>query len=323
MPVLPLIKTEPFPHSWIADLLEKLALLKGRIKAETPLGAQTWFRVGGKADILIHPKDVDDLSFLMATVPFDIPVTILGASSNVIIRDGGIHGVVIRPLKGFADIKITDEGLIAGAACLDSTVAETAAKASLAGFEFLCSIPGSIGGAIAMNAGAHGADIASILQWIELVTREGKIIRLEAAHLNLAYRHASLPAGAVVTKACFNAQRGNSTHILAKMADIRHQREISQPIHSRTGGSTFRNPLPEESLQKAWELIDAAGCRGLTLGDAQISPLHCNFMINTGNATAHDLETLGETVREKVKNNSGITLHWEIKRIGHYQKEGL
>lgn len=310
------MKTQPSTPPWSQQLSHLFPDLKGRLKPDAPLAAQTWFRVGGTADLLIHPDGVDDLAYVLTNLPLDIPLTLIGASSNLIIRDGGISGVVIRLLRGFNDIVIEGEYLIAGAACLDSTVAEKAAQAELSGFEFLCSIPGSIGGAICMNAGAHGSDISHILVWVEIMTRDGNLLRLPVQDVHLRYRSSSLPAGSIVTRACFKGQKTDPAMILAYMADIRKQREMSQPVHSRTGGSTFRNPSPEESHAKAWELIDAAGCRGLKKGEAQVSELHCNFLINTGSATAADLEELGETVRKRVRDSSGIDLHWEIKRIG-------
>jgi len=236
----------------------------------------------------------------------------LGAASNVIVRDGGIHGVVLRLGRGFGEIRIEADGVIAGAACLDATVAEHAAAAGLTGLEFLSGIPGTIGGAVAMNAGAYGGDVAGCLDWAEFVTRSGEHVRMAAAGLALAYRHTSLPSGAVVVRARFRANAGDPASIAARMAEIRASREATQPVRARTGGSTFRNPPG----MRAWELIDAAGGRGLVRGGAACSDKHCNFLLNTGGATAADLEGLGEELRRRVHATSGVKLEWEIKRMG-------
>jgi len=237
---------------------------------------------------------------------------VLGAASNVIIRDGGVPGLVIRLARGFAEVVVEADGVIAGAAVLDVTLAEHAAGAGLAGLEFLSGIPGTLGGAVAMNAGAYGSDVSAVLDWVEIVTGDGDLVRLPAKALHLAYRHAQLPARAVVVRARLRAHRGDPGAVSERMAQIKNAREATQPIRSRTGGSTFRNP-PD---MKAWELIDAAGCRGLTRGGAQVSEKHCNFLLNLGEATAADLENLGDEVRRRVQQSSGVTLEWEIKRIG-------
>jgi UDP-N-acetylmuramate dehydrogenase len=292
-------------------LLDRLPPLVGRVQANAPIAAVTWFRVGGAAEVLVRPSSASDLARLLRDLPADAPLTVIGAASNLIVRDGGITGVVVRLARGFGDVVVERDGVIAGAAALDATVAEHAAAAGLAGLEFLSGIPGSIGGAVAMNAGAYGGDIAGCLDWAEIVTSAG-LTRLPAAALHFAYRHAALPAASVVTRARFRAQPGEPAVIAFRMAEIRASREATQPVRARTGGSTFRNP-PD---MKAWELIDAAGCRGLRRGGAQVSEKHCNFLLNTGNATAADLEGLGEEVRRRVHAVSGITLEWEIKRIG-------
>ncbi len=294
-----------------AHLSQRLPTLTGRVTPDAPLGPQTWFRVGGAAEVLVRPANPTDLARLLAALPDDAPLTVIGAASNLIIRDGGITGVTVKLARGFADVVPDASGVTAGAAALDATVAEHAAAAGLAGLEFLSGIPGSIGGAVAMNAGAYGGDVAACLDWVEIVT-PGGLIRLPAQALHLSYRHAALPANAVVVRARFRAQRGDPAAIAARMAAIRASREATQPVRARTGGSTFRNP-PD---MKAWELIDAAGCRGLVRGGAQVSEKHCNFLLNTGEATASDLEGLGEHVRRRVHAMSGITLEWEIKRIG-------
>jgi UDP-N-acetylmuramate dehydrogenase len=289
-----------------------LPSLRGRVAKAAVLAPSTWFRVGGPAEFLVRPADVDDLRTLLAGLALDVPVTVVGAASNLIVRDGGINGVVIRLARGFSDIVVEDNGLIVGAAALDVTVSETAAAHGLSGLEFLSGIPGSIGGAVAMNAGAYGSDIAQVLDWAELVLRDGELVRLPAAALGLAYRTSHLPAGAIVVRARLAARPGDAAGIAAAMRDIKDKREASQPVRARTGGSTFANP-PD---MKAWELIDAAGCRGLRRGDAQVSELHCNFLLNHGSASAADLEGLGEQVRARVQASSGVMLHWEIKRIG-------
>ena len=291
---------------------EAVRPLRGRVQANAPLAPFTWFRVGGPAEVLVRPADGADLAQFLKALPLDIPVHVVGACSNLIIRDGGLPGVVIRLVRGFGDIAVEPDGVIAGAAALDVTVSEHAAAAGLTGLEFLSGIPGSIGGAVVMNGGAYGGDVASCLDWADIVTRTGDLCRLAAADLAFAYRYSRLPQGAVVVRARLRAQRGEPAAIAARMAEIRASREASQPIRARTGGSTFRNP-PD---MKAWELIDGAGCRGLRRGGAQVSEKHCNFLINTGNATAADLEGLGEEVRRRVHEATGVMLEWEIHRIG-------
>ena len=286
--------------------------LRGRLTHDAPLAPSTWFRVGGPAETLIRPADAADLAAFLAALAPEIPVHVLGACSNLILRDGGLPGIVVRLARGFSAIIAEQDGIIAGAAALDATVAEHAAAAGLAGLEFLCGIPGTIGGAVVMNAGAYGNEIAVVLDWAEVVTRSGALVRLAAAELAFAYRHARLPHGAIVVRARLRARPGAPGTIAARMAEIRAAREASQPVRARTGGSTFRNP-PD---QKAWELIDAAGCRGLARGGAIVSEKHCNFLINTGTATAADLEGLGEEVRRRVFAATGVTLEWEIRRLG-------
>jgi UDP-N-acetylmuramate dehydrogenase len=291
---------------------ETLPTLRGRVQADAPLAPFTWFRVGGTAEVLIRPADAEDLAAFLGALPDTVPVRALGACSNLIIRDGGLRGVVIRLGRGFNAIAAERNGVIAGAAALDATVAEHAAAAGLAGLEFLSGIPGTIGGAIAMNAGAYGSEVAEVLDWAEFVTRSGETVRLTAAEPMFAYRYASLPPGGVAVRARFRARSGSPAAIAARIAEIRASREATQPVRARTGGSTFRNP----PAMKAWELIAAAGCRGLARGDAVVSEKHCNFLINTGDATAADLEGLGEEVRRRVHAASGVDLEWEIHRIG-------
>jgi len=294
-----------------------LPAIRGRVLAGAALAPFTWFRVGGPAEWLVRPADTEDLVALLAGLPAGTPLTVLGAASNLIIRDGGLPGVALRLGGGFGAVQVEADGVIAGAAALDAVVAQHAAAAGLGGLEFLSGIPGAIGGAVAMNAGAYGTEVKDRLDWAEVATAAG-IQRLTAAELGFAYRHASLPPRGVVLRARFHAAPGDATAIAAGMAEIRAAREATQPVRARTGGSTFKNPPGA----RAWEVIDAAGCRGLGFGGAQVSEKHCNFLLNTGNATAAELEALGETVRARVLAHSGIALEWEIKRLGTPQAEG-
>jgi len=296
----------------IPTFVDTLPSLRGRVQMNAPLAPFTWFRVGGPAEALVRPADAADLAQFLRALPPDVPVHVIAACSNLIIRDGGLPGVVLRLARGFSTITAETDGVIAGAAALDVTVAEHAASAGLTGLEFLSGIPGSIGGAVVMNGGAYGGDMTAVLDWADVVTRSGDQLRLTAADLSFAYRRSRLPHGAVVVRVRLRAQIGEPRTIAARMAEIRTAREASQPIRARTGGSTFRNP-PD---MKAWELIDAAGCRGLTRGGAQVSEKHCNFLINTGSATAADIEGLGEEVRRRVHAATGVTLEWEIHRMG-------
>ena len=291
----------------------QLPTLRGRVAHEAPLAPQTWFRVGGPAEALVRPADAEDLAQFLAALAPEMPVTIVGAASNLIIRDGGIPGVVLRLAgRGFGTVSVERDGVVAGAAALDAAVAEHAAAAGLAGLEFLSGIPGTIGGAIAMNAGAYQGDVAACLDWAELITRDGELVRIPAPALALSYRTARMPSGAVVVRARFRASHGDPATIAARMAEIRASREATQPVRARTGGSTFRNP----EGSRAWELIAAAGGRGLRVGDAQCSEKHCNFLLNLGSATAADLESLGEELRRRVRAMCGVQLEWEIKRLG-------
>ena len=286
--------------------------LRGRVQEAAPLAPVTWFRVGGPAEWLVRPADLDDLLLLLRDLPETIPLTVIGAASNLIVRDGGVRGVVLRLAgRAFAAIETDGDGIIAGAGALDTTVAEHAAAASLAGLEFLSGIPGTIGGAVAMNAGAYGTEVKDVLDWAEVATPAG-LLRLSAAELAMAYRKAVLPPRGVVVRARFRAEPGEAAAIAARMNEIRTAREATQPVRARTGGSTFKNPPGA----KAWQLVDAAGCRGLARGGAQVSELHTNFLLNTGGATAADIEGLGEEIRARVKAASGIELEWEIKRVG-------
>ena len=300
-----------------ADLLAKLTAslpdLRGRLAAEAPLKDYTWFRVGGPAEVLYSPADEADLAYVLKHLPQDIPVTMIGLGSNLLVRDGGIEGVVIRLGRGFGEIKVEDGArLRVGTAVPDVKVARAAADAGIAGLTFYRGIPGGIGGALRMNGGAHGTETCEVLVEARAVDRQGNIHVLPVADFHYAYRHCGAPADYIFTEALFQGAPGDPQKILAEMDEIAAYREEVQPIKSRTGGSTFKNPPGN----KSWQLIDAAGCRGLSVGDAKVSELHCNFLINEGNASAADIETLGETVRARVKETSGVELEWEIKRLG-------
>ena len=287
--------------------------LRGRMQAEAPLKDFTWFRAGGPAELLYSPADETDLAYFLKHAPADIPVTVIGLGSNLLVRDGGIEGVVIRLGRGFGEIKIEDGyRLRAGTAVPDVKVARAAADAGISGLSFYRGIPGCVGGALRMNGGAHGRETKEVLVEARAVDRKGEVHVLPVAELHYAYRHCGAPDDFIFTEALFQGEPGEPTAILAEMDGIAAYREEVQPIKSRTGGSTFKNPPGK----KAWQLIDAAGCRGLMVGDAKVSEMHCNFLINEGKATGADLEELGETVRARVKETSGVELEWEIKRLG-------
>jgi len=295
-----------------AILRSKMPVLRGRLVANQPLAEFTWFRVGGPAQILFVPEDEDDLAYMLAHLPADISVTVIGLGSNLIVRDGGVPGVAIRLGRGFGDVAVDGVQVRAGAAVPDVKVARAAQEAGVAGLSFLRGIPGAIGGALRMNGGAYGREIKDVLVEARAVDRLGRVHMLGNADMHYVYRHCGAPDDYIFTQATFAGARGDPAVIAAEMDKITESREATQPIKSRTGGSTFKNPPG----RKAWELIDAADCRGLRVGDAQVSDMHCNFLINLGKATAADIETLGETVRRRVKDSSGIDLDWEIKRIG-------
>jgi UDP-N-acetylmuramate dehydrogenase len=300
-----------------ADLESRLVVslpeLRGRLKAEASLKDLTWFRAGGPAEVLYSPADEADLAYFLRETPSAIPVTIIGLGSNLLVRDGGIEGVVIRLGRGFGEIKIEQGSrLRAGTAVPDVKVARAAADAGIAGLSFYRGIPGCVGGALRMNGGAHGRETKEVLVEARAVDRKGGIHVLPVAELHYEYRHCGAPENFIFTEALFQGEPGVPEAILAEMDGIAAYREQAQPIKSRTGGSTFKNPPGK----RAWQLIDAAGCRGLAIGDAKVSEMHCNFLINEGNATGADIETLGETVRARVKETSGIDLEWEIKRLG-------
>jgi UDP-N-acetylmuramate dehydrogenase len=295
-----------------ADLKAKMPQLRGRLMANQSLAELTWFRVGGPVQVLFMPDGEDDLAYFLKNLPADVPVTVVGAGSNLIVRDGGVPGVVIRLGRGFNEITVEGNRVRAGTAVPDVKVARAAQEAGLAGLAFLRGIPGGIGGALRMNGGAYGRETKDALVEVRAVDRQGNLHVLSNADMHYSYRHCGAPEDFIFTQALFAGEPGDREAIAAEMDKITESREATQPIKSRTGGSTFKNPPGH----KAWQLIDAAGCRGMKVGNAQVSEMHCNFLINLGGATAADIETLGETVRTKVKENSGVQLEWEIKRIG-------
>ena len=300
-------------HNLASELAARLPLLRGNITGDAPLYEATWFRVGGPAEVLFRPADTDDLIYFLKNVPIGIPVTTVGLSSNLLIRDGGIPGIVIRLGKGFSTIEIEpDHRIRAGTAMPDVKVARAAADAGISGLSFLRGIPGSIGGALRMNGGAYGTETKDVLVEVQAVDRSGERVTISCDDMGYSYRHSDVSDDLIFTEALFQGGPGDPDVIRDEMNEITEAREETQPVKSRTGGSTFKNPPG----QKAWELIDAAGCRGLKSGGAQVSEKHCNFLINTGDATAADLESLGEEVRRLVKESSGVELEWEIRRIG-------
>jgi UDP-N-acetylmuramate dehydrogenase len=296
----------------VGGLRTKMPGLRGRLLANQSLAELTWFRVGGPAQVLFMPEDEEDLSYLLANLPSDVPVTAIGLGSNLIVRDGGIAGVVVRLGRGFNDIAVEGLRIRAGAAVPDVKVARAAQESGIAGLSFLRGIPGSVGGALRMNGGAYGGETKDVLIEARGVDRRGAARVYSNADMGFSYRHCSVADDVIFTRALFLGVPGDAATIAAEMNKITESRESTQPVKSRTGGSTFKNPPGH----KAWQLIDAAGCRGLRRGGAQVSEMHTNFLINLGNATAADIEALGETVRERVKESSGVDLEWEIKRIG-------
>jgi UDP-N-acetylmuramate dehydrogenase len=296
-----------------ADLRSAMPELRGRLLANESLAPLTWFRVGGPAQILFTPADEDDLAYFLMRLPHDVPVYTVGVGSNLIVRDGGVAGVVIRlSPRGFGEIKADGDTVRAGTAALDKRVAEAAAAANIGGLEFYFGIPGSIGGALRMNAGANGGETKDVLVEARGVTRNGEKVTFSNADMKFVYRNSGVDTSIIFTSALYRGRVTDPEAIRARMNDVQQHRETAQPIREKTGGSTFKNPPGHSS----WKLIDAAGMRGFRVGGAQVSEMHCNFLINTGDATAHDIEALGETVRARVKDNSGIELQWEIKRIG-------
>jgi UDP-N-acetylmuramate dehydrogenase len=295
------------------DLKAAMPELRGRLLANEQLGPLTWFRVGGRAQILFTPADEDDLAYFLSKLPDEVAVYVVGVGSNLIVRDGGMPGVVIRlSPRGFGETSAEGELVRAGTAALDKRVAETAAAANVGGLEFYFGIPGTIGGALRMNAGANGGETRDVLIEATGIGRDGSRHSFGNADMKFVYRNSGVDPSIIFTSARFRGRIAAPETIRARMDEVQNHRETAQPIREKTGGSTFKNP-PGHS---AWKLIDAAGCRGLRVGGAQVSEMHCNFLINTGSATGNDIETLGETVRARVKEHSGIELQWEIKRIG-------
>ena len=294
-------------------LAARLPELRGRLAANQRLADITWFRVGGPAQVLFTPADAADLAYFLAHIPADLAVTVIGLGSNLLVRDGGIPGVVVRLGRGFAQVAAeSGHRLRAGAAVPDAKLARAAADAGIAGLAFYRGIPGAIGGALRMNAGAHGRETGEMLLEARAVDRTGGMHTLPLAQMRLSYRHCGVPAESIFTEALFQGSPGEPAAILREMDEVANYREANQPVRERTGGSTFKNP-PGSS---AWKLIDVAGCRGLRVGGAKVSEMHCNFLINDRNASAEDIERLGETVRGRVRAHSGATLDWEIVRIG-------
>jgi len=293
-------------------LIDRLPKVRGRLSAGAGLSNVTWFRVGGAAEVLFRPADLMDLQGFLERKPEDVPVTVLGVGSNLLVRDGGVPGVVLRLGRSFAEIRVSGMHLHVGAGALDLNVALSARDAGIAGLEFLAGVPGTIGGALRMNAGAYGSDMAAVVVSASALDAHGRLHKLSRDELGFTYRHSAVPEDWIFVGAELAGRADTPQAIQARIAEIQNARAESQPIRARTGGSTFTNP----PHRKAWELIDAAGCRGSSIGGAMVSEKHCNFLINTGTATATDLEALGEEVRRRVKAQSGVTLEWEIKRIG-------
>lgn len=295
----------------VPDLKAKMPELRGRLLTNQALAEFTWFRVGGPAQAFFMPEDENDLAYFLRNLPAEIPVTVIGAGSNLIVRDGGVPGIVIRLGRGFNEVKVEENRVTVGTATLDVMVARAAQAAGVAGLAFLSGIPGTIGGALRMNGGAYGGEIKDVFIEARGVDRQGNIRNYSNGEMEFSYRHCGVPDDVIFTTAVLQGRAGVPEEIAAEMATIKKKREKGQP-RNRTGGSTFKNPPG----QSAWKLVDEAGCRGLTIGGAQVSELHSNFLINLGGASAADIETLGETVRERVKTHSGVELEWEIKRIG-------
>lgn len=293
-------------------LMDRLPRVRGRLSENASLASITWFGVGGPAEVLFKPADAEDLADFLRAKPKDVPLTVIGVGSNLLVRDGGIPGVVVRLGREFAKIAVNLADLVCGAGALDGNVARAAQEAGVTGLEFLSGVPGTIGGALRMNAGAYGAEMKNVVVGAVALDADGNRHDLSADDLGFSYRTSIVPQDWIFVEAHLRGHAGQAADIQARMDDIKSSREESQPLRTKTGGSTFKNP---EGL-KAWKLIDDAGCRGLSVGGARVSEKHCNFLINEGGATAEDLETLGEDVRRRVKANSGIELEWEIRRIG-------
>jgi len=288
------------------------ALVRGKLDYDTPISKYTWFKTGGNADILFTPEDEQDLACFLKALPNDVEILLLGVGSNLLIRDGGVKGAVIRFGKKFSKINVEDNFITVGSGAPDISVAKKALNAELTGFEFLRGVPGTIGGALKMNAGAYGSEIEDVFVSARVMDRQGDVHILTHQDMGFGYRYISVPNDYIFLEATLKGSTGNFEDIQRKMNEIGDAREESQPLRTRTGGSTFKNPKEKS----AWKLVDEAGCRGLNIGGAKVSEKHCNFLINEGNATAKDIETLGEEVRRRVQEKTGVLLEWEIKRIG-------
>lgn len=301
------------------NLIDRIPDVRGRMSVGASLAKVTWFAVGGPAEVLFKPADVDDLAHFLKHKPDDVPVTVIGVGSNLLVRDGGVPGVVIRLGRAFAQVLVNQADVLVGAGALDGNVALAAMEASVSGLEFLSGVPGTIGGALRMNAGAYGTEMKDIVVGAVALDGKGNRHVLSADDLGFSYRKSIVPADWIFVEARLRGHAGQTADIRARMDDIKFAREGSQPLRTSTGGSTFKNP----EGHKAWQLIDAAGCRGLRVGGAQVSNKHCNFLINDGTATANDIEALGEMVRARVKEMSGVELTWEIRRIGVPLEKGM
>jgi len=298
-------------------LIDRLPAVRGRLSENAPLAGITWFRVGGAAEVMFRPADEDDLAQFIAAKPADIPLTVIGVGSNLLVRDGGVPGVVVRLGRGFVEIATDGTHVTCGAGALDLNVAMTARDAGIAGLEFLVGVPGTIGGGLRMNAGAYGREFKDVVVSARAIDAHGRKLTLGPAELGFTYRHCAVADDVIFTAAELAGTRGEPLAIQRRMTEIDAAREASQPLRTRTGGSTFANPSdPRAGGRKAWQLIDAVGGRGLTIGGAAVSEKHCNFLINTGSASAADIEALGEELRRRVRESFGVELEWEIRRIG-------
>ncbi|CUA84151.1 UDP-N-acetylmuramate dehydrogenase [Chelatococcus sambhunathii] len=296
-----------------AELAAAMPGLRGALLANAPLAPLSWFRTGGPAQVLFTPADEDDLALFLANLPEGVPLTVIGLGSNLLVRDGGVPGVVLRLGKAFAEVSVEGGNRVrAGAGAPDVKVARAAAEAGIDGLAFLRGIPGAVGGALRMNGGAYGGEVKDVLVEARALDRKGRRHVLSCADMQFSYRHAGVPEEFVFVEALFEGRPGDPAEILARMNEITEARAATQPVNTRTGGSTFKNP----DGAKAWQLVDAAGCRGLRIGQAQVSEMHCNFLVNLGGATATEIENLGEEVRRRVQAHSGVMLAWEIKRVG-------
>jgi len=312
------LRADDFPDE---GLLVRLPEVRGKLTPNEPLAPQTWFRVGGPAEVLYRPADEDDLSFFLAHCPQDMPITVIGLASNLLVRDGGVPGVVIRLGPQFAQIKIEGATMTAGAGAIDLNVARAAQASGISGLEFLSGIPGTIGGALRMNAGAYGRELKDVIEEAHAFDRAGIRHVLYRDQIGLSYRHCGVPEDWIFLAAVLEGEPGDPKSVQEKMQEIQKARAASQPIREKTGGSTFANPDNDPEKRKSWQLIEAAGCKGLKIGMAKVSEKHCNFLINTGRATAAEIENLGEEVRKRVREKSGIELRWEIRRIGVRKEE--